>query len=173
MQAYSASLRGKFASKTLPPPYGVTFYSVHTRGGLFFRQRTYPPPYLHSDDNLFSVSKPNRTLSAHLWHSISRQQFYPPPRWRPIFISAQGSSYTIKTVGGEAVRRFFSLKYAVLLYTLSTLFRELSLRQQKSFRKVFAELFSKSDRVPRVPCVPRVNASPRPPHPPRPRCPRR
>ena len=35
MQAYSASLRGKFASQTLPPPYGVTFYSVHTRDNLF------------------------------------------------------------------------------------------------------------------------------------------
>ena len=66
--------------------------------------------------------------------------FYFPPtslpilRWQSIFISAQGSSYTIKTVGGEAVRRFFSLKYAVLLYTLSTLFTDPPLRQQKPFR---------------------------------------
>ena len=48
-------------------------------------------------------------------------------------------SNTIKTVGGEAVRRFFSLKYAVLLYTVSTLFREMSLRKQKPFRKVFCQ----------------------------------
>ena len=91
--------------------------------------------------------------------------YFPPTslyklRWQPIFIPAQGSSYTIKTVGGEAVRRFFSLKYAVLSYTVSTLFTDPPLRQQKSFRKVFAELFPKSDRVPsrplaspRVPCV--------------------
>ena len=81
------------------------------------------------------------------------------PRWQPIFIPAQGSSYTTKTVGGEAVRRFFSLKYAVLLYTLSTLFTDPLLRKQKSFRKVFAELFPKSDRVLRVPAHPRIPAS--------------
>ena len=70
--------------------------------------------------------------------------YFPPTslsklRWQPIFIPAQGSSYTIKTVGGEAVRRFFSLKYAVLLYTISTLFTDPPLRKQKSFRKVFAK----------------------------------
>ena len=86
------------------------------------------------------------------------------PRWQPIFISAQGSSYTTKTVGGEAVRRFFSLKYAVLSYTVSTLFTDPPLRKQKPFREVFAELFSKSDRVPPHP---RVNASPRIPRGPR------
>ena len=78
-------------------------------------------------------------------------------------------SNTTKTVGGEAVRRFFLLKYAVLLYTLSTLFTDPSLRKQKPFRKVFCQArknfvlatersgvhFSKK-------------ASTRPPHPPHP-----
>ena len=38
------------------------------------------------------------------------------PPWQSIFISAQGSLYTIKTVGGEAVRRFFSLENALFLF---------------------------------------------------------
>ena len=91
----------------------------------------------------FPIGKPNRphnrTSVATFLSSANRTTNLTAFPWQPIFISAQGSSYTIKTVGGEAVRRFFSLKYAVLLYTLSTLFRELSLHQQKSFRKVFCE----------------------------------
>ena len=58
-------------------------------------------------------------------------------RWQPIFIPAQGSPNTIKTVGGEAVRRFFSLKYAVLLYTISTLFREPRFAPAKIFQESF------------------------------------
>ena len=89
--------------------------------------------------------------------------YFPPTslsklRWQPISIPAQGSSYTIKTVGGEAVRRFFSLKYAVLSYTVSTLFTDPSLRQQKIFQESFLPSFfsKKRKRVPRIPRVPRV-----------------
>ena len=98
MQAYSASLRGKFASQTLPPPYGVTLYAVHTRGGLLFHQQTESPSVATF------LPSANRTTNL---------TAFP---WQLVFIPAQGSSNTIKTVGGEAVRRFFSLKYAVLLY---------------------------------------------------------
>ena len=103
----------------------------------------------------FSVSKPNRTLSTHLWQPISQQQFY-PLRWQPIFIPAQGSSDTIKTVGGEAVRRFFSLKYAVLLYTISTLFREPRFAQAKTFQESFLLSFfsKKRQRIPSRPPAP-------------------
>ena len=71
-------------------------------------------------------------------------------RWQSIFIPAQGSSDTIKTVGGEAVRRFFSLKYAVLLYTLSTLFREPRFAPAKTFQESFLLSFfsKKRQRIP-------------------------
>ena len=57
------------------------------------------------------------------------------------FHLSEQPSNTTKTVGGEAVRRFFSLKYAVLSYTVSALFTDPPLRQQKSFRKVFCQAF--------------------------------
>ena len=104
MQAYSASLRGKFASQTLPPPYKcyLIFSAYHCRSVFLSANRTAPTT---------------------------------TPPWQPIFIPAQGSPNTIKTVGGEAVRRFFSLKYAVLLYTISTLFTDPSLRKQNTSGK--------------------------------------
>ena len=108
----------------------------------------------HTLDNIFPVNSPIR---------ISVATYFPTtilsnPRWQSIFIPAQGSPYTIKTVGGEAVRRFFSLKYAVLLYTLSTLFTDPPLRQQKIFQESFLLSFfsKKRNRIPRVPSHPRV-----------------
>ena len=96
----------------------------------------------------FPVSRPNLPLST-----LPRQ---------PISIPAQGSPYTIKTVGGEAVRRFFSLKYAVLLYTLSTLFTDPPLRKQKSFRKVFCQaFFQKSVNASSHPRIPSHHRGPR------------
>ena len=79
--------------------------------------------------------------------------------WQPIFIPAQGSSYTTKTVGGEAVRRFFSLKYAVLLYTVSTLFTDPSLRQQNTSGKFLRSFFQKATASP--PASPRIPLRPR------------
>ena len=121
MQAYSASLRGKFASQTLPPPY---------EGYLI--------------------------CSAYPWRSVFSSAPLSTPRWQSIFIPAQGSSYTIKTVGGEAVRRFFSLKYAVLLYTISTLFTDPSLRKQNTSGKFLRSFFQKATASPRVPASLRV-----------------
>ena len=119
-------------------------------------------PYPHTRGNLFPVNSSIYTPMVFYFSPTSLSKL----RWQPIFIPAQGSSYTIKTVGGEAVRRFFSLEYAVLLYTISTLFRELSLRKQKSFRKVFCQAFFQKSVIaspasPRVPSRP--HASPRVP----------
>ena len=74
--------------------------------------------------------------------------------WQSIFIPAQGSPYTTKTVGGEAVRRFFSLKYAVLLYTLSALFTDPPLRKQNTSGKFLRSFFQKATSRPRIPRVP-------------------
>ena len=137
MQAYSASLRGKFASQTLPPPYEcylICFANIAPALRML--------PYMQCISVAIYFTSANRTVPY-------------PPRWQTIFIPAQGSLYTTKTVGGESSPTVFSLKYAVLLYTISTLFRELSLRQQKSFRKVFCQAFFQKS----------VNASPRPSHP--------
>ena len=125
----------------------------------------------------FLLADQTTNPTAHPWHSIFRKHLFQPPlvtyfpsadqtaplihtlRWQPISIPAQGSPYTTKTVGGEAVRRFFSLKYAVLLYTLSTLFRELSLRKQNTSGKFLRSFFQKATsrpRIPRVPASPRI-----------------
>ena len=74
------------------------------------------------------------------------------------FHLSERPSNTTKTVGGEAVRRFFSLKYAVLLYTLSTLFTDPTLRKQKSFRKVFCQAFFQKSVI-ASPASPRIPAS--------------
>ena len=122
----------------------------------------------------FSVSKPDhphsRTSVTTYFPSADRTAPLSAYPWQPIFIPAQVSPNTIKTVGGEAVRRFFSLKYAVLLYTLSTLFTDPPLRKQKHFRKVFCQAFfqksvNASPASPRPLASPRPHASPRPPQP--------
>ena len=134
-----------------PRPTNVTLYSVHTR------------------DNIFSVNSPIHisvatyfpltALSTHRWYSISRQHFYPPPICIPeatYLHSSAGEFVYHKNRRWRSSPTVFSLKYAVLLYTISTLFRELSLRKQKSFRKVFCQAFFQKS----------VNASPASSHPP-------
>ena len=89
--------------KHCPRPTNVTLYAVH------IRWRSVSPSA--------NLTTP---IAAHLWQPIFRQQTEPAPLstppWQSIFISAQGSLYTIKTVGGEAVRRFFSLENALFLF---------------------------------------------------------
>ena len=64
--------------------------------------------------------------------------------WQPIFISAQGSPNTTKTVGGEAVRRFFSLSSELFYFTVYALFREPNFAIAKKISgKFFAKLFFK------------------------------
>ena len=92
-------LESKKAAGASPRPTNVTLYAVHTRGGLFFRQQTKPPPiripvavyfpsanltvpYPHTLGCLFSANISSPPLATYLHSGAGEFVYHKNRRWR-------------------------------------------------------------------------------------------